>query len=280
MLAKQVHEVYRQAFPALAVDFAAFIEALRIGEEGIRVLTHAQGDKVVAACVYGQKGISLLAVIPPYQNKGIGTKLLKEAQQEIAALGGQKISLGNGMPYIWQGVPVLEKSAVPFFEKHGYQNGGETHDMVLALSDLSESVRPSVDIAIEIGFGEESERAALLKCVDIAIPSWRGHHETIPMHNVLMARYEGTPIGFITVRPQGMVMNAAFDGTLGWLSHLAVDPAYRRHGTGLYLAYKATEYLRNLGHKYAYIDYTTLNKWYERLGYHTFLRFWMGYKDL
>lgn len=62
--------------------------------------------------------ISQMAVLPDYQNQGIGSKLLREAESLIRDQGGSAISIES------------RKQAIPFYSGNGYSISGNIYNKV------------------------------------------------------------------------------------------------------------------------------------------------------
>jgi len=67
--------------------------------------------------------INLMFVDKNYRRKGIGSTLVKKAEEELKARGAERITLGAYSPnYFFPGIDVnAYKDAVPFFESLGYE---------------------------------------------------------------------------------------------------------------------------------------------------------------
>ena len=64
----------------------------------------------------------------------------------------------------------------------------------------------------------------------------------------------------------GQVLKIGGPGCVGTL------PEYRDNGIGLMMVKMVTQILKEEGYDYSYIHYTSVAKWYEKLGYETILK--------
>lgn len=94
---------------------------------------------------YGERGLEsqrgwivLLFVDPQYQNQGIGTNLINDVQSIFAEMNKKLITVATYSPnYLFPGIDeVAYPNALKFFEKNGYQAGGQAVSMNRELFDF------------------------------------------------------------------------------------------------------------------------------------------------
>lgn len=126
-----LYDIFRVSLPFLGIGRDKFNARINTGDT---VMTAESDGRNAGFCVCGSGGIKLLCVLPAYRRRGIGSKLLSCAEEEL----GVEITLGRtGSGYIVQGVPyTCDMSAVGFFEKRGYHANWTSVDMTQALSSF------------------------------------------------------------------------------------------------------------------------------------------------
>lgn len=81
------------------------------------------------------------------------------------------------------------------------------------------------------------------------------------------------PVSFCVVNVNADCILSAPGVKVGAIGCVGTVPQYREAGIGLRMVDLTTLYLKNEGCDKAYISYTHIDKWYEKLGYQTFARF-------
>ena len=72
------YEVFTACFPELSLSEAAFSRMAKITAENL--LEHRENGKLIGYAVAEGNALRLLCVLPAYQNKGIGSRLLRQAE--------------------------------------------------------------------------------------------------------------------------------------------------------------------------------------------------------
>ena len=148
----EIYDLYIKCFPDYRCTCVCFEELLK--PEQAVILTEYIEDHLAAFVMIWGSSITLLCVDLPHRNKGIGSRLLREAEEHISNTGADKVVLGHGSRYLLQGVPTTDRRTVPFFEKRGYTAEWTSANMMLPLEgyDISNSGIPTLppDIAIQL----------------------------------------------------------------------------------------------------------------------------------
>src|SRR5207245_699212 len=72
--------------------------------------------------------VSALVVHPAFQRRGLGKRLLAQAEGYLASLGRRRVVLGGDPGHFFPGVP-LRDEALAFFARAGYRFGGDAYDL-------------------------------------------------------------------------------------------------------------------------------------------------------
>lgn len=254
--------------------FKACFEQLNIDEETFTRLAFPKGAYALsvdgAFAVYQGENITLLCVAPQYRGKGIGSRLLGQCEYCIGLNGGAKAVLGGGL------LSGAVSGSYAFFEKRGYRFNGEFNEMELLLSDIK---APEADIpdTAELRFfdGDIAELRRAVAQVDEEWVQYFTNDET-----VLCCYMGGELASFCIVGEDERCLlcdGAAKVGSIGCVGTL---PKFRRKGLGLNMVALAAEHLRKRGCDKAFIHWTHLDKWYNKLGAQVLLKFAPAHKVL
>ena len=100
--------------------------------------------------------VNVMFVSKEWQRKGIGSIMLKRAEQDMKSRGAKNITLAAYSPsYFFPGVDIENYAAsAAFFETHGYQKGKISYSMCKDLHgyQLSEETREKLSKAQKAGF--------------------------------------------------------------------------------------------------------------------------------
>ena len=237
------------------------------------------GGRLAAFAMVWDNAIALLCVDLPYRNKGIGSRLLSDAQEHIRRTGADKIVLGRGSHYLLQGVPTTDEKTVPFFEKRGYTAEWTSANMILPLEDydINSSSIPALPPDISFRFAAAADREALLSAVDDAESHWYGIFENCA-DPVILAIESGTNriVGFeIMSKDGGRFLEGA-----GCIGCIGVIHSAREKGIGRRMVAEGIEWLKTQGSLFVELRYVELVDWYKALGFQVVGWQWMGEKTL
>lgn len=272
--------IYNQSIPFLQTDLESFDSRLRLTNDSRYFIEEVDGISAGFAVV-NQNSILVLCVSPKYQNRGIGTKLLHEAENDIYERGHSHIVLGrSNQTYLCQGVPYINHyNPCCFFEKYGYVANWSSVDMSLSLENFSlgKIQISAFSETLSFRYAEKDDQEILQEKVFKVNPSWSNYY-THSEDAIFLAEEKGEITGFVLICKDRMPFALNFSGRVGGLACLGVVPEKRNRGIGLQLAAYGTRELKLLGCDYAYLGYTWLEDWYGTLGYQPYARFWMGEK--
>ena len=114
---------------------------------------------------------------------------------------------------------------------------------------------------------------AVLEAVKSVEKAWLGVYESTD-EDVLLAKMHGTIAGFCLVSAWNRFFGGRRD--VGSVSCVGVLPEYRRQGIGLAMVSKALGHLSDEGCTRAELLYTSIPRWYGKLGFTPMHRMWMG----
>jgi ribosomal protein S18 acetylase RimI-like enzyme len=239
--------------------------------DGGELFTRYDGDCLIGYALMRGSSLTLLCVDEAYRRQGIGSDLLKQAEDWAKSHGKKRLILGHGSDYVLQGVPA-ETGADSFFAKRGYTCTGYTYDMTVTLP-----AEKTAEIPGGVTFELTEADARVLDAVKDVEKSWLGVYESTD-EDVLLAKVNGKIAGFCMVSAWNRFSDGRRD--VGSVSCVGVLPEYRRRGIGLAMVSEALRYLADEGLACAELLYTSIPHWYGKLGFVPFHRLWMGEKNL
>lgn len=251
----EVFKIFKTCFPHIGVTEEQF-RGLFSGCEIIR-------EEGKGAALVRDNTVRLLAVLPEYRGRGIGSELLRGCERLISDRGCGRVEL-SGSPLCG-----AVGDSVEFFAKRGYQKG---HDYVEMGMDITNYAAPAfslpdgVEFAFYRGTAEELRRA--VAAVD---DEWVQYFTDLSA--VYCGYLGGELASFCIIGTDELCLLSDETARVGSVGCVGTLPRFRKKGIGLAMVSSATEYLRDNGSTTCFIHYTHLEGWYARLGYKTFLRF-------
>lgn len=257
-------DLYNRCVPA---SYRVTEEAFDGLTDGGELFTRYDGDVLIGYALVRQSSLTLLCVDEAYRERGIGSSLLKQAEDSAKNSGCTRLILGHGSDYVIPGVPT-EENAHRFFEKRGYTCTGYAWDMTLNLPN-------PVTVPVPGGVTFEMKPAddEILPAVSAVEKAWLGVYESTS-EDVLLAKLNGEIAGFCI--PAGWNRFGSRD--TGSVSCVGVLPRFRKCGIGLAMVQEAAQYLTDNGCTRAELLYTSIPHWYGKLGFQPFHKMWMGEK--
>lgn len=259
-------------------------------------------NRLIGAAVTHNNTILMLCVNPECRGKGIGSELLKEAEQAIKAAGYTEVTVGVGFDYLMPGVPTskryatavneclykeLDDSASTFFEKRGYVHSWDCNcfDMRFPLTEFvknEHSVGDTVD-GILYRFATEADVPSILECTDAACEEFTKYYEESHQYGeddqstrVLIALDGDEVVGTLMVERE---TEAPEVGSVGCTT---VKPSHQGRHIAVNMVTIGTKFLRDAGMKDAYLGYTYsgLDHMYGYAGYKICNYYMMAKKEL
>lgn len=244
--------------------------------------------------------ISMIAVHPAVQRRGVGTALLRKAEEFLRGRGRPRAILGSDPGHFFPGVPVetepTDHPALAFFAAAGYRFRGDAYDLRRSLGAYRTPSRVNTVAAAQADLDvrplRKGEETTLLSFLDAVFPGrWR----------YTLARFlaAGGAIGDV----MGVVRNRSVLGfahlfhpasrwigpSIAWvrnraqaggLGPMGLAPALRGRGLGLVLLDRSVRHLARLGVEDMVIDWTVLLDFYGQLGFSSWKHYRHGERAL
>lgn len=260
-------------------------------------------NRLMGAAVLHNSTILMLCVNKEHREKGIGSELLKAAEDAIKAAGYAEVTVGAGFDYLTPGVPTrkryaeavnerlytdLDDSASRFFEKRGYVHSWDCNcfDMRFPLKEFvknEHSVGDTVD-GICYRFATEADIPGILECTDAACEEFSKYYKEPHQYGedgdqstkVLIALDGDEVVGTLMVERE---TEAPEVGSVGCT---AVKPSHQGRHIAVNMVTIGTKFLKDSGMKDAYLGYTYtgLDHMYGYAGYKICNYYMMAKKKL
>ena len=256
-------EIFCSCYPQFSMSRELF-ESLMINE-GTHIITHIENGEAVGFALVDAPALRLLCVRPEFRGRGIGSKLLEEAEKYSAEKGFDKLLTGGVSSKFLIGA---DKATAGFFGKKGYKTVGGCDEMLLRLSDFSFDEKAfRGHLCAEYGW-YKGDTEALLKAVAEVEESWVKHYDG--SSPVYAAAVDGEIASFCMVSLD--VKNYLSDawGRVGMPGCVGTVPKFRDRGIGIEMIARVTQYLKDSGMDVSHIFFTGVAGWYEKLGYEIF----------
>ncbi len=287
MLTVQLYELFEICYPHMFGTQECIMNRLSRVEN--HFVLRKQGERLVGAAVINKNTILMLCVLPELRKQGMGSDILKEAEEYIRCSGYSEVQLCDGEIYITPGAPLYEGNK-DFLEKRGYvHTWGEDEcvDMMMELKHFPEieySVGDTIN-GITYKWAELSERECVIDCAYQALPEFAKYYKAEDLYkkdngervlaaikNVVEGKAE--VCGVLLVDAYGELPES---GTVGCTS---VRPACAGQGIASNMVRLGTKALLEAGCKSAYLTYTYTDivHMYARSGYEICMKYFMGKK--
>ena len=274
----QFFSVFSECFPMLGTADHVMAEKL----EGADLLVRKSGDRITGFAAVDGNAVLLVCVHPEHQGKGLGSSLLEEAEELIRSRGYDRAVLGRSERDIFWGA-VIDTMSHRFFENRGYTAFNGTLSMVLDAEDIPSdgsfgrrTLPEGLSYKAVIG-GDISD---VLEAVARVEPKWLKFYEKAGSSVIIKAVLSGRTVGFLTADTDAGTIITGKDNRTGLLGYVGVVPEESNRGIGLGMVAYAAEYMQSQGCTEVYVNYTSLDEWYAKLGFAENLWYWMGEKKL
>ncbi len=270
---KEYFEIFSACFPDFRISYKRFCELFN--EDLCLYFENKEDNEICAFAIVEDFAIRLICVIPSKQRKGIGTKMVEEIEKYARVKGFEKILTGGVSSKLFIGAPA---ESWLFFEKKGFVSVGSCDEMLLKLEDfqMNKLALHGSDIA-EYGWfsGEMKEIENAVSLVD---ESWIQYF-TNPS-NIYVAKVNGEIASFCLVNTNCQNYLADKYNKVGMPGCVGTVQKFRNKGIALEMVARVTEYLKTQGMDVSFIYFTGVAKWYEKIGYKTFLTEHFGIKNI
>lgn len=223
--------------------------------------------------------IQALLVDENYRNQGIGSRLLKDAEEHFKQLNKGQILIGRDPFHYFPGVPSQYESVCRWFEKRGYEKEDTEVDLSCTY-DVNEKIEMPQFENVEFTEASRDDQDDLIAFLHRCFPG-RWEYEAIKYfesgcsgREFTLLKVNGEIKGFCRMNdPQSEIIAQnvywapLFEEGLGGVGPLGVDSSERGKGYGLAIVQAAIAFLRKRGIKHIVIDWTGLIEFYQKLGY-------------
>jgi ribosomal protein S18 acetylase RimI-like enzyme len=222
--------------------------------------------------------INCLVVDPLFQKQGIGSQLLKYAEDGLKHFGVTTIHLGRDTYNYFPGLPFDFIEVKGWFEKRGYINNRHTHDLV---THVKEPVKLNSlnDEKYQFKISTSADKEALLEFFERCFPG-RWTYECMEYYatggdgrEFMIVKDDQKVIGFCRLNDESsntIAYNTNWRKRftkLGGVGPLGVDREYRGLNLGYQLTALAINELINRNVTDIIIDWTSLIAFYRKFGF-------------
>jgi len=276
-----IYGLYNKCFPAYEMTEEGFNDWLC--PEKAHIIRAFNNEKLAGFSMLHGNSIVLLCVDEKERGKGLGSKLLKESEEHIKSTGAEKIILGHGAYYVFQGVPAENPASVSFFEKRGYSAEWTSVNMGIRLADFDASVLniPPKPDSVTFRFAEDADKPELLKAVEDADSDYSGSNWVRIFKDceapVMLAVQNNEIMGFQILDTDGTRFSMAGEKVAA-IGCVGVIHKARELGIGRRMVVEGMEWLREQGSTFVELLYVEIVDWYKKLGFYVTGEQWMGEK--
>lgn len=277
-----MYTIFNECFPKFPINEDVY-EAL-LKHEDNHYIRKCENNQLIGYSVVRDNHIMLLCVTKSHQNKGIGKELVKESEAFIKQNGFDTVILGAFHSKLFLGAVLDEKDWEEkhhaFFESCGYHCTGGCVEMQMPLKDVKVEELP-VNLHpenITFEYCTEEDKTKLYEAVAQVDEEWVQYFKVNKLF--FIAKEKDEIIGFTIVSFDDVTLQSTGTNKVGNIGCVGVIPSKRKYGLGLTLVARSIEELKKQNVDIGYIHFTQLEKWYEKLGYRTFCRFWFGQKEI
>ncbi|KAB8257751.1 glycoside hydrolase superfamily [Aspergillus pseudonomiae] len=234
--------------------------------------------------------LAALAVDPKWQGRGVGTALLAECKAwMVKTFKNSRLELGSTFPRFWPGLPIdLPTEVREFFVHRGFQLNPPVPRSVDLYQDIKQfqSPEPYVTRAKERGYTfRPLETADYQECIVGQEKNFSYNQAWVQMYHKLdpskypssvMTAFDpnGKQVGWtLMLSHESPMLKAhwAFPSLCGpktgLIGCVGVDADYRKEGVGLAMLCHAIEDMKQRGVEGVFVDWVSLEGWYEKIGF-------------
>ncbi len=245
--------------------------------------------------------ISLLAVDPDYQGRGIGSRLLARAEAHLRQSGATRIVLGGSFHHAVPGLPDSLPAAREFFARRGYELGAKrVWDVQRDVRQFEVPGRVGQDLAaagvegrvVATRFANSADPEATASLLEFLHAEFPGRwcrdvahafsRLDAPAH--VMTFFQGRQaVGFAQVHvpgTPGCLRWDGFDPDAAAIGPVGVARSLQGKGLGLAVVALAADFLKRKGARRVVIDWTDLVDFYGKLGFEPWLSYVLAHKTL
>ncbi|MEK4403736.1 GNAT family N-acetyltransferase [Sporosarcina sp. FSL K6-6792] len=234
--------------------------------------------------------IQVLLIDSAHRGKGLGTKLLKRAEEQLKGNGVEEMQLGGDPFHYFSGIPDQYKDAQKLAEKHGYTKRVDTYDLI---NHLDKKYDLPVDKSVAFSILKKEEEDDLISFLERCFPG-RWVYETMKYFEMngdgrefVVVKKKGQIIGFCRINDshspfiaQNIYWSPLFEQDVGGIGPLGIDANEQKQGYGLAIVQAAIAYLQERNTETIIIDWTILVDFYKKLDFNPWKIYGVYLKDL
>lgn len=225
--------------------------------------------------------IQSLLVDSAHREKGLGSELLRLAEDALRGVGARRVTLGNDLHRrLFPGIPGELADTRRWFERRGYVHREDVYDLIKAYGLDERVAMPEYGGGAAARVAKPADREALTAFMARCFPgTWDLQHRDYwerggtGREYVLLER-DGAIVGFCRMNDaaspllaQNVYWAPLFGEELGGIGPLGIDEACRGHRYGISIVQAAIHYLTERGVRHIVIDTTPYVDFYGKLGY-------------
>ncbi|KAG9239317.1 putative beta-N-acetylglucosaminidase [Amylocarpus encephaloides] len=283
----RVWYMWQHIFPKWPIERLQLSKILSL--QDTRLYTHDKGFCLAFYVDAREAKISIIGVLPAFRGQGIGTALMKTAQENMRSERSLlSFGIGSVFPRLWPGVPIdFPQSDKDFFSHRGYRKSTAPtsrdlyKNITMEVAPLETLEKVSKSPLTFSAWSKNLEEECLVKQrANFKNIGWVKAYETLAAknqhHEVMVAFDEsGGQVGWALMCSQEAAVTAAFPflsllpskEKTGLIGCVGVDNSARGKGVGLALMVKAIENMRDRGIEGVLIDWVVIRGFYEILGF-------------
>ncbi|MFD2334164.1 GNAT family N-acetyltransferase [Cohnella sp. GCM10020058] len=271
------------------------LEDSRLLHKGSWVVRDAKNGAVIGLAISKRSGkddgrfglrrdagwIQALLVDSAKRGQGLGSELLRLAEDSLRDAGADRIVLGNDLHRrLFPGIPGELAAARQWFERRGYVHREDVYDLIKRY-DLGERIdMPEFGGGAEARVAEPADRNALTAFMARCFPgTWVLQHRDYwekggTGREYVVLEKDGAIVGFCRMNDaaspllaQNVYWAPLFGDELGGIGPLGIDEACRGHRYGISIVQAAIHFLTARGVRRIVIDTTPFVDFYGKLGY-------------
>lgn len=267
------YKIFTECFPELDISEEIFFKLAKV--EQTKCIDHEEKGQTIGYALVEQSALRLLCVLPKCQRKGIGTMLLRKAEDYLKSQGEKEILTGGASSKLFIGAP--EKS-IGFFKKHGFEIVGNCDEMERSVQDFDIN-NFSLPVPANASFGwYDGSIEELRKAVADVEEDWVKYYNEDSRVFCGWCDNEISSFCLINYGVDCILSNG--NNQIGTIGCVGTVHKHRRKGIGLKMVALASEELKKKKCDLCFIHYTGVADWYAKLGYKTFLKEYFGRKEI
>lgn len=217
--------------------------------------------------------ISLIFIVPQYQNRGYGTLLLENSKKIAFELGYSKLIVGGDLDCLFSGVFVQDNQIVhDFFKRNAWSVLSRNFNLITdKQKDCNIKIPKQYQLVTNLS---KSDYEHLLDFIEKHFsPRWLYETRQTDPKYIFALKDGEIVIGFIRwgdsssrIIPNSVNQYSSYSKLAG-IGPLGIDPDYRHQGLGVAFVSNALQELWHLGYHQIIVDWTNLVTFYQKCGF-------------